>query len=88
MAFLPPLPGNKTSGSAVAAGEANAADGDASAVVLPQKAVYSHPSSTVSPLSADEVSQLTQELEVLKEQPRAQMVSLLHTQLAPSVKLD
>ena len=50
----------------------------ATSTVLPQKAADSQPSSSASRLSEDEVAQLTQELEVLKEQPRAQMVRHEH----------
>ena len=47
--------------------------------VIPQKTASSHPVGAVPTLSTDEIAQLIQELEVLKEQPRAQMVLFLHT---------
>lgn len=51
---------------------------------LPQKVACSQvESGAVATLSADEVAQLTQELEVLKEQPRAQMVSFSNILVAP-----
>ncbi|KAL3133148.1 hypothetical protein ABBQ38_007043 [Trebouxia sp. C0009 RCD-2024] len=59
--------------AASAASTADSASG--ASVVLPQKAPSSHPVGAFPTLSTDEVGQLTQELEVLKEQPRAQMTS-------------
>lgn len=54
------------------------------AAVIPQKVACSQAESgAVATLSADEAAQLTQELEVLKEQPRAQMVPLINFSMAP-----